>query len=284
MPRRSPIDVFEYLDFRAFLADVYAHRKAQGRGFSYRVFARLAGLRSPNHLKRVIDGERNLSPGSAIRYAEALGLEGDAAAYFSDLVTFNQAKTSTVRNAAYERLTGFRSYRKVQALDLAHAAYHAEWYIPAIRELAARSDFCADPAWIARRMVPAITLGQAGRALDTLLSLGLLVEDADGHVGQGEAILSTGSQTRGMHIATYHRAMLKKAMESIDVVAAPNRDVSSLTFAIGEDGLRRLKDRIQRFQQEIIALASREDDPEQVVQLNFQLFPLSTQRSDEEPS
>ena len=37
------VDVFAYLDYRAFLRDHYEARKGKGRGFSYRSFARKAG-------------------------------------------------------------------------------------------------------------------------------------------------------------------------------------------------------------------------------------------------
>jgi uncharacterized protein (TIGR02147 family) len=82
--RRSPIDVFRYLDYRAFLADFYKAKKR--RGFSYRAFSRTAGLGAPNYLKLVIGGERNLTKAMATRFAGACRLQGDAAAYFERLV------------------------------------------------------------------------------------------------------------------------------------------------------------------------------------------------------
>jgi uncharacterized protein (TIGR02147 family) len=273
--------VFDYLDFRAYLRDYYEAKKAEGRGFSYRAFSRQAQLRSPNHLKRVTDGERNLTPSMATRYADTLGLAGDDARYFVDLVAFNQSKTSRERDAAYQRLTGFRGYRKAHKLDLAHAAYYSTWYLPAIREMASRADFRADPAWIARRLRPPIAVSEAARALDTLVELGLLVEKK-GRVVQGEAVLTTGPETRGHHIRTYHETMMGRAAASMDLVPAAQRDISSLTMCVGEDGLRKIKDRIQRFRQELISIATEEDEPDQVIQLNMHLFPLTTRRADEE--
>ena len=87
--RRSPVDVFRYLDYRRFLADYYRARKA--RGFSYRAFSRAAGLGAPNYLKLVIDGQRNLTAAMAARFAHACGLSGEGADYFAQLVEFNQA-------------------------------------------------------------------------------------------------------------------------------------------------------------------------------------------------
>jgi uncharacterized protein (TIGR02147 family) len=279
--KKSPIDVFDYLDFRAFLQDFYNAKKQAGGTFSFRNFSRKAGLRSPNHLKRVIDGERNLTADMARRYARALDLDGDEVSYFIDLVDFNQARTAAERNQAYRRLTGFRGWRKAHRLDLAHAAYHSTWYLPAIREMAMRPDFRAEPSWIGPRLMPPVSTIDVQRALDVLLELGLLVKTAGGKLQQGEPVVTTGPETRGLHIGNYHRAMMERAAAAIDVVPAPDRDISSLTFCVGSDGLRRIKQRIQRFRQELVMLATQEDEGEQVVQLNMQMFPLTTKRGEE---
>lgn len=278
--RQDPIDVFGYLEVRSYLRDVYDHKKEHGRGFSFRAFSRRAGLRSPNHLKRVIDGERVVTAEMAPRYAKALGLDGDAASYFCDLAAFSRARSDPERNAAYTRLANYKEYRLAQTLELAQAAYHANWYIPAIRELANRADFRAEPAWIAKRMLPRITTSEAKGALDVLFELGLLLRTDEGRVVQGEPVLTTGAETRGLHIRNYHRAMMERAAESMALVPAPQRDISSLTFCVDDEGLRRVKERVQQFRKELIAILSDETDGDRVVQLNFQLFPLSSGQED----
>lgn len=288
MTRKRPMspagktDVFDYLDYRAFLRDCYAERQ-RSRALSYRGFARRAGLRSPNYLKIVIEGKRNLSDELAGRFAGAFGLEADEREFFVALVQFNQARTAAARNAAYTRLTGFRRYRQARPLEVQHAAYHSTWYVPAVRELATRRGFREDPGWIARTLRPVITRAEAAHALRTLQELGLLVRDDQGCLVQGDALLSTGPETQGHHIANYHRMMLEMAAQSIDTMDASERDISSLTLCLGEDGLRRLKDRIQRFRRELLDLSTLERDPRQVVQVNFQLFPLSDAGNEEQP-
>jgi uncharacterized protein (TIGR02147 family) len=279
MTRKSNIDVFDYLDYRAFLRDFYTEGKTR-RSLSFRAFSRRAGLKSTNYLKLVMDGDRNLAPNMAERFAAACGLEDEEKSYFVELVRFNQAQTSTHRNEAYTRLSGFRRYQKAHKLDLAHAAYHASWYIPAIRELAARSDFVADPAWVASALLPPISVTEAKSALHTLADLGLLVENDEGRLVQAEALVTTGPEIQRVHIANYHRVMLERAAASIDEIAPADRDISSLTLAVGDSGLRRLKERLQRFRRELLELSALEDDPAQVVQINFQLFPLSRAKGD----
>jgi len=269
------VGVYGYLDYCAYLRDYYAAKKAQSRGFSYRSFSKRAGVASPNYLKLVIEGKRSLSSKMAERFAHACGLDADGSRYFAHLVAFNQAKTSVERAQYYDKLTGFQSYRQAHKLELAHAAYFSDWYMPAIRELAASREFRSDPEWIADQLIPRITPLEAQRALETLVELGLLLRKPDGKLVQADALLSTGPETRGLHIVAFHRAMTMRAMESIDLVPAAERDISSLTLCLGRAGLRTLKDRVQRLRRELLELSAMETDPEQVVQVNFQLFPLS---------
>jgi uncharacterized protein (TIGR02147 family) len=270
----DPISVFDYLDHRAFLRDYYLDRK-QRRGQSFRSFSRRAGLGSPNYLKLVIDGHRNLTDRMAARFAQAAGLTGDAAQYFVELVRFARAKTSSERAEHYQKITGFQRFQKARPLDAASAAYHSKWYLPAVRELAARADFSDDPHWIASTLWPSISPSDAKEALETLLSLGLLVRSPDGRIVQGDVLVSTGAEVRSLVVANYHRVMLERASASIDAVPPDQRDISSLTLCLGADGLRRLKERVQRFRRELLDLSALEEDPAQVVQMNFQLFPLS---------
>ncbi len=271
--RRSPIDVFKYLDYRQFLADLYELKKA--RGYSYRAFSRAAGLGAPNYLKLVIAGQRNLTAAMAKRFAAAAGLQADGATYFEHLVGFNQAKTLEQRNASYAQLAAFRRYRQAHRLEHAQAAYHSKWYLPAIRELCGSPEFRADPRWVAATLRPAIEPAQAKQALELLLELGLLQRDASGQLHQADPVVSTGAETRNMNVRNYHAEMMRRATEAMELFAASERDLSSLTLCVGEPALAQIKQRIVEFRRELLELAEREPQRSQVLQINFQLFPLS---------
>jgi uncharacterized protein (TIGR02147 family) len=270
---RCPIDVFRYHDYRTFLAAYYQAKKP--RGFSYRAFARAAGLGAPNYLQLVINGRRNLTVEMARRFAETCGLGKDAASYFVALVAFNQATDNDQKSARYRELTAFRRYRRAQKLELAEAAYHSTWYLPAIRELVLSAGFRDDPAWIAAALRPRIKESEAQQALDTLLELGLLQRNAGGRLEQKTRVVSTGPETTGMHIKNYHAEMMQRATSAMTTVPAAERDISSLTLCLGPGGLAALKERIQALRRELLELSENEPEPTQVVQLNFQLFPLS---------
>lgn len=270
---RAPVDVFRYQDYRAFLAAFYALKK--GKGLSYRGFSAAVGLGAPNYLKLVIDGKRNLSPNMAERFAKACKLQGDSAEYFCLLVKLNQARNDAERNAHQEQLLRFERFRRAQPLELAQTDYHSTWYIPVVRELVACPGFKAEPRWIARALRPPITDTQAEHALEVLVRLGLVEQDAAGNYRQANRAVSTGAQASGLHIRNYHAEMMQRATAAMQLVPAPERFISSLTLSVSPRLHAEVMRRVHEFRAELVELCDSEFAPTQIVQLNLQLFPVS---------
>lgn len=275
MARAQKVDIFGYLDYRAFLRDSYEHKKRHQRGFSYRWFARKAGLSSPNFLQLVIQGKRNLSSESAQRFAEALGLDTTESRFLGDLVSFNQATTPAEKNAHYERLSSYRKHRAVRALELSEFEYYSRWYVPVIRELVTCDGFEESPEWIASKLIPPITPAQASQALELLLRLGFLVREEGGRLVQADPLLSTGPEVRSLAVGNFHRQMMERAAASIELVEREWRDISALTVALGPEAFKLFKQKIVQLRSELLGLSAAEKTPTRVIQLNFQLFPLA---------
>jgi uncharacterized protein (TIGR02147 family) len=271
---RSP-DVFAFREYRAFLRAHYAHKKETEYGFSLRAFSKRAGLRSSNYLKLVMDGDRNLTPAVAPRFAAACGLRGQAADYFCDLVVFNQAKGADERARGYARLQRFRRYREVHRLDKAQEAYHSRWYIPAIRELCARGDFREDPKWIGRALLPNVAPADVREALQILTELGLLTRDESGRLRQTESLVQTPDGPLGHHVVSFHRTMMERAAEALDVVPRDEREIASLTLCLSDAQLAELKQRLERLREELLHVFQSDADARRVVQVNLQMFPLT---------
>ncbi|MFK7984801.1 MAG: TIGR02147 family protein [Sandaracinaceae bacterium] len=283
MPKAAPtdgVDVYTYLDSRRYLEAHFTHTKKKRPGFSYRAFARLAKLKSPNYLKLVIDGKRNLSEEMAGRFAKACGLRGDRAAYFSALTRFTQASTPAERERAHRQLSDFLGYQRVHALEHTLGQYHSNWYVPAIRELAARADFVAEPGWVAKTLVPSITKSQAKKALDVLFDLELLALDDEGRVTRGKGSVTTGPQTQVVHMTRFHLEMMARAKQALETMNSEQREISSVTLCMGTEGLSRLKAATRVFRRELLALEQLEASPSQVIQVNLQVFPLSEPAAD----
>ncbi|MEQ9320984.1 MAG: TIGR02147 family protein, partial [Polyangiaceae bacterium] len=230
---------------------------------------------SSNFLKLVMDGKRNLGATTIDKFTKALKLEPDEATFFADLVAFDQAETVVERNRAFDRVAANRRFRRARRLEGPLFRYLTRWYYPAVRELAGRTDFKEDPAWIAKQLMPAITVPQARSALKTLQELGLLVADESGRLVRGETSLTTGHEVRSVVIPAYHRQMIERAADALERVVPEERDMSALTVCIKATSLADLKERVHRFREEMLERCDREQDPEQVYQLCIQLFPLS---------
>lgn len=268
-------DIFGYLDYRAFLGDYYRAAKQNTRSFSYRYFSRRAGYASPNFLKLVIDGKRNLSTDSVDRFADALSMNDDEHRFFSDLVAFAQASSPEETAEAYERVSGSQRFRDARRIDAQFVDYLTHWYYPAIREMAARADFRDEPAWIASQLLPPITEPEAAEALGVLFELGLLVRDDEGRVRRGDVAWTTGHEVRAFAAGAYHRQMLQRAAGSIQLIDRSQRELSATTVCITAHTATELKERIQGFRERLIARCDEDDNPSTVYQLCIQLFPLS---------
>lgn len=267
-------DVFQYLDHRSYLRAVY--EDGRRRGLGYRAFSKRAGLGSPNYLKLVIDGERRLTPNMAQRFARACGLTGESALYFEDLVAFSQAETSRDRSERYARLMRFRRFRSEHRLEVSQDAFHSKWYLSAIREMVGCHWFREDSAWIASQLVPSIKPQEAATAIQALVELGLLMRDADGRLARAHDFVLAPPETRSIHLASFHRTMMEHAAESIDRVHRDQRDLTSITLRIPNSAIPELKQRLAALRREILAWSEEQPDADQVMQLSFQLFPLTT--------
>lgn len=273
------MDVYRYQNYREFLADYYRQRKAAKEGFSLRAFSKHVGLRSPNYLKLVMDGDRNLTPEMAIRFAQSCGLTKEAVEYFCELVAFNQARSASERELRFNRLQRFPRFRKVHKLSAAQQSYHDRWYIPAIRELVAHAEFHDDPKWIASTLVPNISPQQAKKALDVLLRLGLLGKDPQsGRLVQSEPLVETPEGPLGHQVVQYHRAMMSLAADALDRVPREEREIASLTLCLSEVKMSELKSELEQIRSSLLQRYQADEKADRVVQLNLQMFPLSKRK------
>jgi uncharacterized protein (TIGR02147 family) len=93
-------NIYDYRSYRQYLKDFYESQKASIRGYTYARFSIEAHLSSPNYLKLVIDGSRDLTPTTIQAFAKGLKLQGKDLDFFEALVLENQASTP-VENKYY---------------------------------------------------------------------------------------------------------------------------------------------------------------------------------------
>jgi len=269
-------NIFEFEDYRHFLKEMYSYFKGKKKSFSYRSFAKDAGLKSYNYLKLVMDGERNLSAKMLPHFTKGLKLNRQESEFFENLVYFNQAVSLEEKQAYYERLKRFQKYRAIKEIEADQYEYFSKWYYVAIRELVAMEQFQEDPEWISQQLFPKVNPAQAKEALKLLQRLEFLKRDAKGKLILSQPTISSAAEVRSLALMRFHGQMIEKAKESLENVAMENRDISSVTIAVPANQLKKLKDKINEFRNELLATHdSVEGSSLRVYQLNVQLFPLS---------
>jgi uncharacterized protein (TIGR02147 family) len=258
-----------------------AHLKATQKRFSYRYFSKKAGYASPNFLKLVIDGQRNLSLDSIERFATALELTTAERDVFQALVLLGQARTDEERNRRYAQLqSGPRKTQKTTALERAQYEVYSLWYALPIREMMTWPAFREDPEWIARRLQPRIRPTEVARALELLQKTGLVVRDAEGVLRPQDAKLATPSSVTSLAIRNYHRAMLNLAARSLDAMPLEKRNVTSLTVMLTPSQYTDVCQRVADFRQALLDSiddAATPRDDSRVCLVGFQVFPLASE-------
>lgn len=269
------VNLFEYLDYREFLRDLYHQAKKSRASFSFRTFSKRAGFKSTNMLKLIIDGERNLSEDSLSKFIIGLKLNKQEQEFFRNLVYFNQSKTHEQKDLYYQRLLRHRKYSQLKPIEKWQYEYYSTWYHPVIRELVVSKKFDGSAESIARLLSPEVTRNQVEKSIELLQGLGFIEKIRGRRWRQASSLVSTGFEVSSVMIFNYHKLLLDLAKGILDKVPAARRDMSTMTLGIARGRLQQLKKKVQEFRQEVLKLVTMDNEPEEVVQLNIQLFPLT---------
>lgn len=272
-------NLFEYLDYRKYLADYYEERRKANPHFSYAVLSNQLGFKSRDFIHRVIHGKKNLSTQSTAQISQGLKHAERQAQYFSLLVQFNQAKGIKDKSFYYNFLTSLRPTSstdvKVQRVRKNQYRFYSRWYHSVIRSLIDLGGFDGDYQGLARLIMPPITARQARQSVRLLERLEMIKRGIDGKYITESKIISTGPEARDVAISNFHLATTSLAGRALDICPREERDMSSLTLGISAKAFTMLKERLAEFRKEIMKIAEEDADADRVFQLNLHLFPLS---------
>ncbi|MFO0728023.1 MAG: TIGR02147 family protein [Myxococcota bacterium] len=270
----------DYPDYRGYLRDMFGYLKATRPQFSYRFFSRLAGFTSPNFLKLVAEGQRNLTPASIPKFAKGLGLDETERDAFETLVLLTHAPNDTERNRYYAKLRKTdRGENEARRVEAAQFDVYSSWYALPIRELLLHPDFVEDPKWIASQLRPKIKPQEAAKALEILERVGLIARDPTGKLRPADTNISTGPRTRSLAVRNFHRAMMSLAADALETVPIDERDVTGLTVSLTPAQYGEVRARIERFRKELLDLIGPPIAESEIHQIGFLLFPLSRKDS-----
>ena len=272
----SDPDIYQYLDYRAYLHDWLVARAGRP---SLRMLARRAKC-SPALISAVTTGHRDLDTGRAETFAAAMKLDADQTSHLLSLVALAHDPSRQRRQRALDEALTTQRFRGAGQADAAAIAVTSDPEVGAVLELARCEGWRDDPAWIARSLRPPISLEAAAAALTALQTVGALVRGEDGKLRLGRADWTTGHVVfPGVaNLATVRRnkVLLARAPDILDTVPSDERQFGTMTFAVDAELVKQIKARVERFYEGIIHLVDSTDvRRDRVYQLGVQLFPLA---------
>lgn len=280
MKKGTLTNIFEYSDYRRFLADYYVQKKANNPNFSHRLFANQAGLSSPSHLLMIIKGERNLSIKTIEKFAEGLKLSSKEKRFFELLVLYSQTEDLQLKAKYFSEVIAIKAnLAGLHKLEKEKFDFLSKWQSVAIYVLVGLKDFNADPEWISKRLGAKITPTQAKEAVQNLLKLKMIESDSENNLKQVSGAVTVADDTKSMAVFEYHQSMLRLASEALRKTPQTEREMNGATISIPKNKLPELKEKIRAFRKEINMFASSFENPDEVYQMNIQLFPLTTSES-----
>ena len=266
--------VFEYTAYRRYIADYYADRKAKS-AFTWQEFAKLAGFTSPVYLKYVSEGRFNLSDEAAVRVAQAMKLAGFEQEYFREMVKFDHAKTDAGKKAAFGNMLAIADAHKAKVLEGDAFRFFSDWKNPVIRELAPAMPG-AKPLALAHACRPKVSAAEVSEVLNFLVKADLLQKDETGNYKQTQKSVTTGPMgVTPVAVRGLHRQMGEIALDAIEGVPQDERNFSGLTLGVTRGAYDKIVNEIAEFRKRIVAIATQEDETDEVYRMNIQFFPMT---------
>lgn len=281
----NPPDIHSYTDFRKYLKDFYDYKVFETRKsispYSYKTFSAAADMRSPNYLKLVIHGDRNLTAKSAKKFARALSLNRLDSEEFLLLVEYGQAMDPLERNRHLKALSEYRMQRRVRtgevkAETIENSPHWVAWLLYALADHK-EADFSMEGLrGLLRGRIKDTDLN---KAFEMLLDNGSLVQDAtSGAVQKGKVAPPSLDDVPAEIIRKLQSELIYIGMESLLNDSVNEREFGSLTLCLTEEEFKHLKFELRHMRKRVFKenLVAREQAPgDAVYQMNIQLFPVT---------
>jgi uncharacterized protein (TIGR02147 family) len=153
--------------------------------------------------------------------------------------------------------------------------YFAKWYHAALRELLYYFPFRGDFKMLGRQLQPSVPAPKVKAAIQLLEKLGLIRRDDHGVYRQTSALLSTDEMGASMHVENFQVETMRLGIEALERHSDEKRDISTLTATLSHESVEKVKHILKETRQKIMAIAEADEKVDRVMQINFQMFPLT---------
>jgi uncharacterized protein (TIGR02147 family) len=273
---KKPVpNIYDYNDFRRFLADFQAFYYAADKRYSKSSLSRLLGLPNTRSYFNDVLKNKKVTPVFIDRFIKVLHLKKDEAQFFRILVLFNQAETADEREIHFNQIIALNRTPK-RLMEKSVYSYYQNWYNGVIRALLHIYDFNNDYAGLAKKVFPPISAKQARESVALLIKLNLIARDKRGYYKPTEKAIATADGVKDELIKNYQLSSLEMGKMALLKNLSLPQSISTNVLSISPEGLKRLEKKIHQFRAEVRSLVHKDEKPaDRVFQLAIMLFPNS---------
>lgn len=275
----------EYTDFRQYLKDVYDHKRAsEGTGlrpYSYSTFSAAADIKSPNYLKLIIEGRRNLSEDMMARFAKALRLNREETAEFKALVRYGQASQPIERNHFLKELADLRARRELDRGNINQRSWEKvpSWIGWVLYAMVDQKGVEFDAEQVLRMFRLKTSTEDIRDSMRKLFESGELVRNEEtGEVSKPREMIEPPQDLPVALIRKLQAELIYLGIESLFNDSPKDREFGALTMALTQEEFEQVRFEVRQLRKRLhkdVSVKRKSSKGDRVYQLNIQLFPVT---------
>lgn len=278
-------DLSSYMDYRKYLADFYAFKREQTkkdlRPYSYQMFSAAANIKSPQYLRLIIEGKRNLSEDMVLKFARALGLHKEATDEFKALVLYTQATEPGERNRFLKSLMEKRVSQKIKSGEIDSKTFEKipGWVTWILYAMVDQQDVNFEPSQLKQLLGEKATLEEIQASLNKLLESGELTRDeTSGQIKKARPLMESADNIPVALVRKLQGELLYLGMESLFQDDPLEREFGTVTLALTAAEFEEIKFKLRQMRKQLTkdnSINRTQGPGERIYQLNIQLFPVT---------
>lgn len=273
-----------YLDYRRYLSDFFDYKQAmtskERRPYSYSTFAAGADLKTPQYLRMVIQGQRNLTDETITKFCRGLGFQKQQADEFRLLVHYTQAKDPAERNVFLRQLSEHRVLQKMKLGEIRQEVWDrvpdwVTWTLYALIDQEGVKFRVQDLIHILRYKAAA---SQIQTALDNLLASGQVILHQDGTLQRQRQLMADASEIPVDLVRKIQAELMFLGLESLFQDSPVEREFGTLTLSLTAAEFEDIRFQLRKLRKAIHkenTIRRMKNKGERVYQMNLQLYPVT---------
>lgn len=275
----------DYMNYRQFLGAFYQYKRKASKGslrsYTYAVFSAAANIKSPNYLKMIIEGKRNLSDDMIGKFGKALGFMKEQTEEFRLLVQFTQATDPAERNMYLKKLSEHRVAGKLKSGEIDRKTWEKvpNWVAWIVYAMVDQEGVVYDTNTLKHLLRGKASDDEIENAVATLITNGDVRRDeVTGELKKARSLTESPEDIPVALVRKLQSQLMYLGLESLYQDQPTEREFGTLTMSLTKAEFEEIKFKLRQMRKSLHkdnSIARMKDKGERVYQLNIQLFPVT---------